>query len=43
MEFLNKAQLVKVAGANAGGNYESFNNPKIIPVILAMAARAVGL
>ena len=28
MEFLNKAQLVNVAGANGGGNYESFNNPK---------------
>jgi len=28
MEILNKAQLVKVAGANGGGNYESFNNPK---------------
>ncbi|CAK6493183.1 hypothetical protein PANNVG_01838 [Pantoea sp. Nvir] len=27
MEILNKAQLVKVAGANGGGNYESFNNP----------------
>lgn len=28
MEILNKAQLVKVTGANGGGNYESFNNPK---------------
>lgn len=28
MEVLNKAQLRKVAGANGGGNYESFNNPK---------------
>ncbi|MGJ0192321.1 hypothetical protein ACR6A7_08270 [Pantoea sp. RRHST58] len=27
MELLNKSQLVNVAGANGGGNYESFNNP----------------
>ena len=28
MEILKKAQLDMVAGANGGGNYESFNNPK---------------
>lgn len=28
MELLNTVQLQTVAGANGGGNYESFNNPK---------------
>lgn len=28
MEILKKAQLDMVTGANGGGNYESFNNPK---------------
>lgn len=28
MEMLSQAQCEMVAGANGGGNYESFNNPK---------------
>jgi len=28
MEILNKASVYRVSGANGGGNYESFNNPR---------------